>query len=171
MKLVDKRGRRFVRPWPWWAVCLVYVLGGLLIGGSVPWLQDFAGAHLGRRGFAVAFVINVAMPLLVVALSAVYPVLLVALTGTFLASLTFVFLTGQPLPWPEQGWLIHFIRAMHPILFVACVAYHVLSAATVLFVRRWRVVGRPADPTVCAGCGYRLTGLTADRCPECGVAV
>jgi hypothetical protein len=130
----------YVKPWPTWGVLAAYVLGGMAVGLALPPLKVWAGAALGRSGLAVAFVVNIAMPLVVVALAAAYPKLGVALLGTFLATVAFLLFGGQEFPRLGGEWLVATMRQTHPILVVACVAYHVLAAVTVLFVRPWRRV-------------------------------
>ena len=49
-----------------------------------------------------------------------------------------------------------------------------IIAAAWIFVGRWlpilmRRLFRPRSLGLCATCGYNLTGVTLDRCPECGV--
>ena len=145
-----------------------YLLGGLLIGASIPPMQRFAAAHFGRAGYAVAFVVNIAMPVLVVSLAAIYPRLNVVLAGTLTATLAFLATIGLNAPPLTAGWLRNLLGQMGPILVVACIAYHVLAAGTVAVLRPFRRVGRPPDPAACIHCGYLLIGLPADRCPECG---
>lgn len=145
-----------------------YLLGGLFIGAAVPPLQRFAAEHLGRAGFAVAFVVNIAMPVLVVTLAAVYPRLSVVLAGTLLATFAFLVTLGLQAPPLNAAWLRNLLGQMGPILVVACVAYHALAAGTVVVLRPFRRVGHPPDPAACCNCGYLLIGLPSDQCPECG---
>jgi hypothetical protein len=121
-------------------VLLAYVLGGAAFGLLLPALKTAAGSAWGRPGLAVALVVNIAMPLLVVALSAAYPKLGVALLGTFLATLAFLTVGGpQSLPL-GRDWLLTAARQIRPLLVVACLAYHLLAATTVLLIRPWRRV-------------------------------
>jgi len=145
-----------------------YLLGGLLIGAAVPPMKLFAAVHFGRAGYAVAFVVNIAMPVLVVSLAAIYPRLSVVLAGTLVATLAFLVTLGLNAPPLTAGWLRNLLGQMGPILVVACIAYHVLAVGTVAVLRPVRRVGRPPHPAACIHCRYLLIGLTADRCPECG---
>ena len=75
----------YVKPRPTVAIVLIYLAGGLAIGAALPWFKDFANTLFGRSGIAVAFVINVAMPLWIVMVSAIYPRMWIALAGTLAA--------------------------------------------------------------------------------------
>jgi len=121
-------------------VLIAYVLGGAALGFAAPGLKAAAGSAWGRPGLAVVLVVNIAMPLLVVALSAAYPKLGVALLGTFLATLAFL-TAGGPHSLPlGRDWLLAAAQQIRPLLVVACLAYHLLAAATVLLIRPWRRV-------------------------------
>ncbi len=157
----------FVKSRPWWAVILVYAAAGSAIGLALPALKGMAASSMGRSGLAVAFAVNIAMPVVVVMLAAAYPRLWVALLGTLLATIAFVLTGNRALPSFQSGWLVRMIQAASPILVVACIAYHVLAGMTVGVVRTWRRVGTPPDPNACPTCGYSLVGLTEPRCPEC----
>jgi hypothetical protein len=159
-----------VKPRPWWSALLVYAAGGAAIGWALPTLKTLGAAHFGRSGLAVAAVVNVAMPLLVVTLAAIYPKLWIALLGTFAATIAFLALGGQYFPRFGEGWLYIFVQQMRPVLVVARVAYHVLAGITVLAVQPVRRVGTPPDPRRCTTCGYLLVGLSEPRCPECATA-
>jgi len=159
----------YVRPELQRYVLPAYLFGGLFIGAAVPPLKLFAAAHFGRTGYAVAFVVNIAMPVLVVSLAAVYPRFGVVLAGTLTATIAFLATIGLNAPPLTAGWLRNLLGQMGPILFVACIAYHLLAAGTVAVLRPFRRVGRPPDPAACIRCGYLLIGLIADRCPECGL--
>lgn len=163
---------RYVRPRPSWIIVLSYFVGGAMIGGTLLMLKSYASGAFGRAGLAVAFVVNIGMPLLVVALAAAYPRLLVALVGTATATFAFLIIGGggplNPLQWPAAT-----VSALagSPILTVACVMYHILALIAVIAVSSFRRVGIPPDPLRCPGCGYSLVGLIEPRCPECFRAV
>jgi hypothetical protein len=129
-----------VQPRSPWFILAAYVLGGTAVGLVLPSLKGSASATFGHPGLAVAFVVNIAMPVVVVALSAAYPKLGVAVLGTFLATLAFLIAGGHEFPRLSGAWIIEWARQMQPILVVACLAYHVLAVVTVLLVRPWRVV-------------------------------
>lgn len=59
----------------------------------------------------------------------------------------------------EMDWRFTVILAGFPMLIPAAIS-HRLS-------RRWWA---PPPPGHCQSCGYNLTGLTENRCPECGQA-
>lgn len=160
----------YVRPRPWWVIALLYVLGAVAIGLAVPAMKAYAAARFGRAGVAVAFVVNIAMPLLIVVLSVAYPRLWVALVGTLAASLAFLLTVGLT-PRISSDWLNSLVAQMGPILTVAIIAYHGLAAVAVGVQRPFRRVGIRPPADACRSCGYRLTGLgAAGRCPECGQA-
>ena len=157
----------FVRP-QWIRLILPsYLLGGLTIGLFLPAMQNFANAQWGRAGIAVFLVINVIMPILVIALAAIYPKLIVTVIGGLLATFTFLFTTGLTPPKLSVNWLKDLVGQMGPIVTVATVGYLVLGVLTVFFLRPVRRVGYAPDPHACS-CGYSLIGLSSDRCPECG---
>ena len=122
-------------------VLVAYVLAGAALGLVLPGLKAAAGSAWGRPGLAVALVVNIAMPLLVVALSAAYPKLGVALLGTFLATLAFLTAGGPQSPPLGRDWLLAAVQQIRPLFVVACIAYHLLAVATVLLIRPWRPVG------------------------------
>lgn len=158
----------YVRPRPPLAILACYAAGGLAISLALPALQSLAAAKLGRAGIAVAFVVNVAMPLLVVALTALYPRFWINVVGAGVATLAFL-LVHNLVPWPfQQGWGSSMISRLGPILTVACIGYQVLTVATFAIARRFRCVGEPPHPAACRTCGYLLIGLVGDICPECG---
>lgn len=158
----------YVRPRSLILILALYVVGGLTVGFALPALKDFAAARFGRGGIAVAFVINVALPLLVVTLAAWYPRFSSALAGTFLSTLAFLAATGFVPPPLSSHWFRALIGYLGPILTVACVAYHLLAALTVVVLLPLRRVGNPPDPAACPGCGYLLIGINGGYCPECG---
>jgi len=124
-----------LKPWSTWFILAAYALGGTAMALALPALKGLAGVAFGRPGLAVAVVVNIAMPLVVVALSAAYPKLGVAVLGTFLGTLAFLVRGGQELPRLSLDWFGEAVRQMHPILVVACIAYHALAVVTVLVVR------------------------------------
>jgi hypothetical protein len=154
------------RKW-WLTVLLAFAMGGAAIGLGLPGMKKFAAAQFGRAGLAVFFVINIAMPLLIVSLSALHPRYVVAVCGTMLATLLFLACTGLRPSGLGANALTATIRSMGSILVVACFMYLVLAVGTVAVANlRWRV-GIPPDPLACVKCGYKLIGLPAARCPEC----
>jgi hypothetical protein len=157
----------YVRPRSPWLVLGIYVLGAVAIGVALPWLRGWAGQHWGRRGLGVAFAVNIAMPVWIVAISAAYPKPWTALVGTFLATLAFVTTGSYLAPLLSGGPWWAPIRGMGPVLVAACLAYHVLAVMAVGAVWPRRRVGRPPDPMCCTVCGYSLKGLPEPRCPEC----
>lgn len=54
------------------------------------------------------------------------------------------------------------------IVLLACIALFLIG---ILLLRRGRWPARSGNTPHCAKCNYILTGLTADRCPECGSAI
>lgn len=158
---------KYVRPRPWWLIVLIYAAGGVLVGASVPWLKTLATSHFGRAGFAVAFVLNIAMPLWVAVLSLIYPSFRTALGGTLAASVGFGMLVGQiPLP-RTTDWLYVVFSHMNGRVLVAMICYHLIAFASVGAMYSVRRVGRPPAPQTCKSCGYSLVGLVEPRCPEC----
>lgn len=144
----------------------LYFLGGMTIGFLLPAMKAAANQALGRSGLAVFFVINIAMPVLVVALAALYPRLIVTIVGGLIATIAFLSATGLR---PSFGvyWLAAFVGQMDPIVRVAAVGYLLLGAITVFLLRPYRRVGFAPDPGACH-CGYSMIGSQSDRCPECG---
>ncbi|MBI5865569.1 MAG: hypothetical protein HZB38_13885 [Planctomycetes bacterium] len=157
----------YIRPRPIWATLTPYVIGGLIVGLTAPTLQSLAAAQFGRPGVGSMVIVNLILPALFVGLSAIYPDWRVALGGTLLGSLLFLLLTGHRGSLSSQ-YLVTFIRSMRPVLFVACIAYHVLAFGTAMLVSRFRRVGEPPHPQACPQCGYLMIGLPSQRCPECG---
>ncbi len=158
MTYVSPRWIRLVLP--------LYALGGLTIGLLLPAMKALALQALGRSGLAVFFVINIAMPALVVALAAMYPRLIVTIVGGLIATIAFLSASGLRPPFGIY-WLADFVGQMDPIVRVATVGYLALGAFTVLLLRPFRRVGLAPDPSACS-CGYSLVGFQSDRCPECG---
>lgn len=157
----------YVRPRPWWLIVLIYAAGGLLLALSVPVLRAYAISRYGKAGFAIMLLVNIALPIWVAALSLFYPSFRTALGGTFAMVIAFLAATGQiPLP-RSSDWLYVIVHRMNPIMFVACVCYHLVALASVGAMRVVRRVGYPPDPNVCENCGYLLAGLNEERCPEC----
>ena len=157
----------YVRPRPWWLILLIYSAGGLLLALSVPALKSLAVSRYGKAGIAIFFLVNIALPIWVATLSLLYPSFRTALGGAFLMTVTFLAATGQiPLP-TSTNWLFVIVRRIGPIMFAACICYHLVALASVGAMRAVRRVGHPPDPNRCAKCGYQLAGLNEDRCPEC----
>jgi hypothetical protein len=157
----------FVRSSWWLPILLAFAVGGAGMGLGLPAMKRFAATHYGRQGLAVFFVINIAMPLLVISLSALHPRYRVALGGTLLATLLFLLCAGLRPASLNLSAPASMIRSMGPIVFVACVMYHILAAGTVSLVNLKCRVGTPPDPLACVQCGYKLIGLAEPRCPEC----
>lgn len=163
-------GVRYVRPRPALVLVGTYVVVAFALGALHVPLRAWAAGSLGRAGMGTAILVNLAMPALVVTLAAIYPRWWVALLGTFAATLVLLLWMGLFVPSFHRGWIIDTVLSMHPVLVVACPAYHVLAGATVIVLRPFRRVGTAPDPTRCRECGYDLSGLTEPRCPECGAA-
>lgn len=158
----------YVRPRPLWLVLLPYIAGGIAFALALPALRMAAGNAFAKRALGNFYVINIALPLLVVALAAWYPRMRAALLGALTLSLAFLLTAFTPNPQWNVGWLSNYLVSLSPIVIVACLAYPVLGAVTVGVVRWFRRVGPPPDPTLCRACGYSLIGLPEPRCPECG---
>lgn len=157
----------YVRPRPWWLIVLIYAAVGLLLALSVPVLKAFAISKYGRVAIAIFFLVNIALPVCVAALSLLYPSFRTALGGTLAMTVAFLAATGQiPVP-TSTDWLFMIVRRMGPIMFAACICYHLVALASVGAMRAVRRVGYPPDPNRCAKCNYPLAGLNHDRCPEC----
>ena len=121
----------------WRIVLPSFLIGGALIGWALPALKAVATSHGGRAGLGVALAINVGLPLLVIALSAVCTRLWTALLGTLLLITGFLWATGELAALHADGlWL--WAQELHPIFVVACTTYFVLAAGTVLALRLYR---------------------------------
>lgn len=159
---------KYVKPRPAPLLFMLFSIGGMAIGFSLPWLKEFARDRVGRAGLAVAFVINVAMPVWIVAISAWYPRHWVTVAGAFLASVAFYGALGFSLPAATTHWLSDLIRDLGPIPTIATLGYLGLAAGTSWVVGKFRRVGAMSDPAACPNCSYLLIGSNRDRCPECG---
>lgn len=159
---------RYVDPKTWPQALAAYLFGGALIGAALPYGQAWCAAHLGRGGIAVAIVVNLAMPALIVALAAWRPRVWVALLGAFLATAALLVTATRTIPVPTRAFIESSVRGMGPVLVVAIVAYHVLAVITVFAVSPWRRVGVAPPDDGCKTCGYSQKGLMGERCPECG---
>ncbi len=157
----------YVRDNQWRVALLAYIVSGAAVGLLLPAMKTYAAAHMGRSGYAVFFVINIALPSIIVGLAAFYPRLKVALGGTFLASLAFFLAVGLGPAMITPPLFKPLLNSLGPIATVAFVIYHLLAAGAVVVVRMWRRVGSPPDPMACTNCGYQLVGLAEPRCPEC----
>lgn len=157
----------YVRDNQWRVALPAYIVSGAAVGLLLPAMKTYAASHMGRSGYAVFFVINIALPSIIVGLAAFHPRLKVALGGTFLASVAFFLAVGLGPAMITPPLFKPLLNSLGPIATVAFVIYHLFAAGTVVVVRIWRRVGSPPDPMACTNCGYRLIGLTEPRCPEC----
>lgn len=90
----------------------------------------------------------------------------IILVGVFLVASTLFAILGTPSAVtggvPILGWL-------DPIIAGATLAISTSPLAFVLCAISPKTkIGPTFDDTKCPQCDYDLTGLTSDRCPECG---
>lgn len=154
----------YVHPRPAWLVLTTYAVGGALIAAALPALKAWSATQYGRPGYAVALVINVLMPLLIVLLASAYPRVWVAGVGALGAGVNFLLCSGV-LPRVADP-IGSFIVQAGPIATAALAGYILIAALVSWSLRHWRVVGLRPAPDACENCGYPVRG--AARCPECG---
>lgn len=63
----------------------------------------------------------------------------------------------------ETELTVHLAMSVKLLILLAA-----LVVAVILFIRMLRRPRRRGTTPHCARCEYNLTGLTSDRCPECG---
>jgi hypothetical protein len=121
---------------PWWVVVPAYVLGGFALGVADRHLGDWVRQQFGvRPGVATAVSINVVMPMLAVGLAVARPRLGTAWLGAL--GMTAGFVLGLAvLHRPAAGWGVgSLLRAVPPVLVMACLGYAVLGTLTALATR------------------------------------
>ncbi len=76
---------------------------------------------------------------------------------------------GAVMLWLQPNWNL-LVRVVLPIrdhnLWEGLMAVYCVSVPIYYFIAY--LVRRRDDTPRCTKCGYNLTGLTEDRCPECG---
>jgi hypothetical protein len=119
----------------WWTVLPLYLLGGLALGLADPQLGRGAQQLGVRPGLATAVSVNLLLPLLAVVLAVTCPRLATAwlgavgLAGGFALGLAFVY-------WPPRPWdAAALLRAVPPVLVLACLGYAVLGTLAALVTR------------------------------------
>jgi hypothetical protein len=151
---------------------LPYLLVGVLLGLSDAPLRGLLQRWIGTPKPGTALIINIFMPLATIILAAIYPRMRVVLLGAPLLSLGFEMgARARAANVLSPRWRADLFVQVHPILVVATLGYLLLGVLSVATVRNWRRVGKPDDPSRCRQCGYSLIGLSAPRCPECGLPV
>jgi hypothetical protein len=120
----------------WWLVVLVYLLGGLGLGLADPQLRQVIQRLGVKPGMATAAIVNVLLPLLAIALGLVHRRLLAAwfgavgMTAAFVLGLAFVYPRAQPCD------AVTLLRAVPPVLVIACLGYALLGSLAALAARR-----------------------------------
>jgi hypothetical protein len=123
----------------WWLVLGIYLLGGLSLGLANPQLgQGLQGLGI-KPGLATAASVNLLLPSLAIAFGIVHPRLTTAWLGAIL--MTGAFVLGLALVYPRaQGWdAATLLRAVPPVLVIACLGYALLGSLAALLARRVRM--------------------------------
>lgn len=123
---------------------------------------------------ATAFSVTAAV---VPAYTVTFPLWMAAVVGTVVGALfapiTYAFLRHRPLE--PAGWTLGGIVTVssagtaifNPLLSLPVMLLsYIATGFFIYFMFPQKLL--PCDPMRCANCGYDLTGLPADICPECG---
>jgi hypothetical protein len=114
-----------------------YLLIGFILGFIDPYLGRRL-IQLGLRpGLATTASVNMAMPLVAVSLSFIYSRVGSAWLGA--VGMTCFYFLGLSIAYaPANGWdFATLIRAVPPMLILACLGYGILGTLTVLSIRAW----------------------------------
>ena len=122
----------------WWVILPLYVLGGLAFGLADHRLGHWVGEFGMKPGLATAASVNVFLPLLVVGLAVARPNLGTAWLGAIALTSAFVFGLAIVYPQAHRGDVVALIRAVPPVLVMACLGYAIIGTLSVLFTRSMR---------------------------------
>jgi hypothetical protein len=133
-----------------WSLLAFYGLGGLALGVADPWFGHWVRSAGWRPGLATAASVNVVLPLLAVGLAVAHRRLGVAWVGA--VAMAAGFHLGLAVAYPKgHGWgVVELIRAVPPVLVLACAGYAVIGTLCVLGLRGLGAAhglkpGTPAD--------------------------
>jgi len=122
----------------WWVILPLYVLGGLAFGLADHQLGRWVGEFGMKPGLATAASVNVFLPLLVVGLAVARPKLGTAWFGAIALTLAFIFGLAIVYPQAHRGDPVALIRAVPPVLVMACLGYAILGTLSVVLTRSMR---------------------------------
>jgi hypothetical protein len=132
-----------------WLALLTYPLAGLVLGLVDPAFHQAVGQLGIKPGLATAATVNVLLPLVALALGAVYPRVWSACLGAL--AMTLGLLVGlavcynPPLVAPKPWGLL---LAVPPVLVAACVGYAVLGTVAAVVSRRREMQRSNEEETV-----------------------
>jgi hypothetical protein len=156
----------FISPKLWPAALGAYAAGGVLMGVGA--LAPLVALGV-PQGFAMFLIVAVMLPVWMVAVSGWFPCPRIIWIGAALLVAGFVVgvrLYENPKVW---AWSPRVLLAVkEPEFLFAIVGCGSLGTFVWWVVGAVRKVGLPDALERCDHCGYLLTGITPERCPECG---
>lgn len=160
----------YVPPSRWSIALFLYFASGLTLGISQ--LPRLFGNFGLKPGIGTALIINILVPLVVVAVTVWYPRKRTAAPGAILAYAGVLLGMRLLAEWRFWIWPASFVTtSISPIAVVGSLVCALIACAVVAMIAPWRRVGLPEtdDGPRCA-CGYPLRGLSGS-CPECGAPI
>jgi hypothetical protein len=116
----------------WWFV--LYLAAGLCLGLADRQLGRLVQGVGLRPGVATAVVVNIVMPIVAVGLAAAHPRIRGVVVGA--VGMTVFYTLGLACTYRGHGWdVLALLRAVPPVLVLACAGYAVLGVVTTLLVR------------------------------------
>lgn|SRR5262249_17471754 len=134
---------KIARTLKWWLVPAVYVIGGFSLGLIDPQFGQCLQTLGAKPGLATALSVNLLLPLLTIALAAVFPHHAMVWLGAVFT--TAAFATGLAVHYLPRPWdLGSLCRSVPPVLVLACLGYGMLGTLVVAVVPVLRK--RPPPP-------------------------
>jgi hypothetical protein len=151
-----------IRPPSWPTLITVSIAHGLALGGlllGIAWAAPWVGFDITRLLIVTVAVASFAVLLVVL------PYKRTAAIATWLSPLAawtvLALAAGSWRPTLSAAPGILLLAGFHLVTNLVTAA---AMFPTLKFIDRLPV----ADPTLCSNCGYSLSGIDSDRCPECG---